>query len=882
MANVAPSVTQIRSQVAALRKRHPDACAFGIHTPAPWDGPRTLLIGNETLTLHHCTSSLDVRERLMSSPLGGPPVVILTPLTDAELEADVRARFVRGRLLTIKTWEVVRDAFQLRDIDPRLIAETWMADALLDLRSSRPERVVPSGFLDADTAWDMVAELLGLPTGRADVLELLRWAEAGGTGRLTASPEALREGVRRRLEETAGAAVEPLFACLAGSAANDAVPLGLVCGVVFAEDVGPDDRITVSKAAVRLERFCADRPVAPRAGRAWARASETLVEDALNAGGLESARAWLQRADVLLGEVEADGCAFLGRYSLHGFEQRLARLAAALSNTLDGGKAEPLGEALAALRAHGLARAFATRLSRVEMAARLVRWLRSWKDQEAAPGSFIAAAQQYAASGGFVDWVRSTLEAGDGSQPLSEAYGRLLEQVAQVRERENERFGRLLAEWVAAAASPGDALPIESVLSRVVAPLAEQVPVLLLVLDGMSVPVFRELAEDLGREGWVDLVPEGASDLGPVIAALPTVTEVSRASLLSGRLVSGGANVENEAFAGHELLRQRTGSKKPPILFHKGDLMEAGELGLATAVREELEDPGRRVVGVVVNAVDDHLAKGDQLRPAWSVESIRPLRGLLHASARAGRVVVITSDHGHVLERGAELRSYRDAERWRADDGSPAGGEVVLTGPRVVLPPSKRLIAPWGERLRYGQKKNGYHGGASPQEVVVPIGVFSIGVQAKGWREVGPRLPGWWSDQASPAPTAPVAPRPKPRQPKAQKVLFVDAEASANAGWIDLLLASPTWKNQAQAAGRLQVDLARVRAALAALDERGGRMTRSALAHRLELPSVRVNGFVAALRRVLNVDGYDVLEVDEASDTLVINRELLRKQFELP
>lgn len=74
----------------------------------------------------------------------------------------------------------------------------------------------------------------------------------------------------------------------------------------------------------------------------------------------------------------------------------------------------------------------------------------------------------------------------------------------------------------------------------------------------------------------------------------------------------------------------------------------------------------------------------------------------------------------------------------------------------------------------------------------------------------------------------------------------------------------------------------RIRQALDALDERGGRLTRTALATRLQLPLVRVGGFVAALRRLLNVDGYDVLHVDEASDTLVLNRELLAKQFELP
>ena len=51
---------------------------------------------------------------------------------------------------------------------------------------------------------------------------------------------------------------------------------------------------------------------------------------------------------------------------------------------------------------------------------------------------------------------------------------------------------------------------------------------------------------------------------------------------------------------------------------------------------------------------------------------------------------------------------------------------------------------------------------------------------------------------------------------------------------------------------------------------------------KIAVPAVRISGFVAALRRVLNVDGYAVLEVDEPSDSLALNRDLLRKQFELP
>ena len=43
----------------------------------------------------------------------------------------------------------------------------------------------------------------------------------------------------------------------------------------------------------------------------------------------------------------------------------------------------------------------------------------------------------------------------------------------------------------------------------------------------------------------------------------------------------------------------------------------------------------------------------------------------------------------------------------------------------------------------------------------------------------------------------------------------------------------------------------------------------------------RVSAWVAAVQRVLNVDSYGILELDEASQTVTLNRQLLMKQFRL-
>jgi hypothetical protein len=49
----------------------------------------------------------------------------------------------------------------------------------------------------------------------------------------------------------------------------------------------------------------------------------------------------------------------------------------------------------------------------------------------------------------------------------------------------------------------------------------------------------------------------------------------------------------------------------------------------------------------------------------------------------------------------------------------------------------------------------------------------------------------------------------------------------------------------------------------------------------MNLALVRVGPVVAAMQRVLNYDGYGVLTIDEAADLVVLNRELLERQFSL-
>src|SRR5262249_7211495 len=151
----------------------------------------------------------------------------------------------------------------------------------------------------------------------------------------------------------------------------------------------------------------------------------------------------------------------------------------------------------------------------VEMSLRLLAWLS--RQEEGEPGSFEQAARQYIEHGSFVDFARQHLYGGENVEVLSSAYRALAEVVTERRERENRRFGELLVNWIEVGSSGGAILRIEDVLKDVVARVARSHPALLIVMDGMSYAVFRELFEDVSARGWIPWAVNGEEWPRPVV-----------------------------------------------------------------------------------------------------------------------------------------------------------------------------------------------------------------------------------------------------------------------------------------------------------------------------------------------------------------------------
>ncbi|GAB3942651.1 hypothetical protein GCM10027614_30060 [Micromonospora vulcania] len=263
-------------------------------------------------------------------------------------------------------------------------------------------------------------------------------------------------------------------------------------------------------------------------------------------------------------------------------------------------------------------------------------------------------------------------------------------------------------------------------------------------------------------------------------------------------------------------------------------------------------------------------------------------------------MVILVSDHGHVVDRGPEsvtLPSGSGENRWRPSTEPAGDAEVAVAGSRVALGGGS-VVLPWREDVRYGPRKAGYHGGASPAEAVIPLLVLSAGdeLAVPGWAGAPVASPDWWREPLpeTPPPSADPASatrrrsrRPVEEQPDGLFDLAPADVAQAAASQpapiapdlVTALLASDRYAQRRDP--RLPLADERVGALLNTLIAGGDRATLDTLAARSGVPAHRINGTVTVLRRLLQVEGYPVITVDADGRTVHLNRKLLIEQFEL-
>lgn len=686
----APSFSQIKAQVAAVRQKVPQAKVIGIQSPGRWTGDTVTQDGEYGYVIHQCDSPLSFRLALRQATDEQVTKILITNLEEHDLGDDVLLRLAKRRLFPIDPWQIVRSLFVAHAVDPRLTKHAWIAESLLELIPSEGYPAARGGFLDAETVWPLLLkQAIGFRAEAPDLTSLLKWSlDAEATSRFRGCPEAFRNGASSWLTEKAGPVVELLLHCIERLDRPDAVPIGLAAGVVY----HPGAQGKLEKATGKLEeRFLGGVSPDVEQMQRWSNAATEAVRGLRN-NESKTYRQTIQRADEILRDIGADAMAYLSNTSPQGFDQRLARVGASLADVLDRGELDRLDSLVDArqqVTRHDQSAKETRRLERVDMAVRLVRWLGAQQQGHTLdPKSFVEAANAHLREGGFVDWARLSLRSGDPVRQLSEAYARLFDQVREIREQQSQVFAKLLADWTVSGSESNEIVPVERALDEIVSPLAAEGLVLVIVIDGMSVAVCRELLADITRHEWIAISEPGRHFNRPGLATIPSVTEFSRTSLVCGRLGQGTQDNEKIGFAEHPALVARSRSGSPPVLFHKALLQETKDAGLAADVRKEIASTHRRVVGVVVNAVDDHLLKGEQIDTRWSSDEIKVLSALLHEARIARRLVVLISDHGHVLDCQAEGRPFKDelagGERWRSAEGSPSDDELLVEGSRVV------------------------------------------------------------------------------------------------------------------------------------------------------------------------------------------------------
>lgn len=811
---------------------------------------------------------------------------------------DVRAHAVRRSTLTVDRADIVASRFGATDLDPRIRREPWLLDALIDAEPAAGWRR-HGPRLTRDTAVRaLLAARLGLggatdADAEIDAGALLDWSRTHtGPARYAQLDPAERNGLREWLDQAVGGVAAVVTGLAVAGRAADAMALGVLASVL-------DQSSPPAEAVLALGGLLGGTRHDPAQLRSFVTAVDGALQRRMaraesgGPAGEEARREVLSvvdRADAL-----ADDAGLTPHLDTHpflpsAFRARHRALAATLTIPADGAAADV---ALRALQEHQIARLHPERTAVATMAVRLLRRLAT---RPTTAASVSSAVTDHLHDGAWAERALSAVWAGESSPDpqVARAYRAVHDATRARLDSDDETFGGLLTSWTAhaAAPSPGGALLVEQVLDEIATPLLAAGPPLIIVVDGMSGAVATELGAQVAERGWAEVSRAGGRR-SAAVAAVPSVTRASRSALLTGRAVAGDQAGEAAGFAAFWKRHRRAGT-----LFHKAGIAGAAGHRLAEPLIAALAGDG--VVGVVLNTVDDaldHGREGD--RTAWRLEDITHLPELLDAARGYGRPVVLVSDHGHVLERSpdrdgpARIGPHRvegvESARWRTG-ADPGPGEVVLAGPRVLLG-GGRVVVPWRHDLRYTRRRAGYHGGASCAEMTVPVLVLlPVAEQADdllGWSLLGPENiePDWWSGRRAPAsftraPATP-APRRTPRKPRpgpeGDGLFEVPAPTAPSLG--ARVVASPVYDAQRAFVPRAPAKPT-VAAVLDSLVAADGRLSAVAVAAALGRAGRDPEFVVAALQRLLNVEGFPVLSID-AGRSVRLDVDLLILQFEI-
>ena len=824
-------------------------------------------------------------------------------------------------MFTVNSWELLADELGLRMLDPRLYSQdwTWLAEALRDIGSAAEWRRGTAVLKLDDAVRHVAAIRFGQEAGdRIDAAALLDWTRRPVlVTRFRELDAKERRGLRAHLEAEIGAVAQVVFWMLDKGQVHDALPAGLVFRELLAADRA--GRPGAREARIRAEERFVGSPAPPSDVLSrFAEISEAVLLRMMDGAEHDASVQAGDRAEEILAALGAEGVAEDSRVLSTGLQARLAALGAEISTAVRPPMSapwpndlDPVEEALVRLREHNRFDPASREGGDVLAAVRLVRWLASGP---AEPRTVLDGVAAHMAGTAWADRAASRIRFAHTEIPaLSTAYREVYARVRDRRAEFDEAFARRVAAWTEVSAHTDELLLAENLLHRIARPLAAERAPLIVLLDGMSAEIAVQIGEQIAAGGRFTEVARSEKGREGALATLPSTTTCSRTSLLCGRLATGGQSEERAGFAA--LWNQTAWGKRPADLLYQRDLgADAGD-ALPEDVQEAIGGT-ERAVAAVINTVDDALGKGRGTEDGmWTVDQIGKLGALLDAAARAGRPVVLTADHGHVWDRD-ENQKIGKGESARYRTGTPGERELLVTGDRV-LAEGGQIVVPWDERIRYTSRKEGYHGGISTAEMVIPVLVFvpDTALTPAGWAVLRPtqHAPAWWTQPLTteprtgqafepaerpgrreqpeqPARTGP-ARKTRKRVPTQDSALFDTDEAAPVPAPTPADRAGPSLGERVVASPAFEVSHGQVprgpaakevAAVIDVLAKAGGAAPKLPVGRVAEAAGkepYRAVRFLKMVAKVLNVEMFPVLTLTDAERTAELNTGLLKEQF---
>lgn len=823
-------------------------------------------------------------------------LVILTDRPEEDLGQATLARFVEHRLKTPDPWEAAMQVFGAQTIQRGLLAQSKNGDLATQLVAITPDAgwpVAPGGVLTSDHVFASIAvKYLDLPAG-ADAPAILKWTtREDATTKISelraSAQDTLSDAVLEWLAGQFGPAQRPVLHILQRGRLSQLAPIGLAMHLLR---TASSDWVQEAKIAeTRLtERVWPKLNLAPEELDSLGASSRATVEELLARTATNNVGTKvLKKTDDLLSEISARSVAHQSALlpsSLHAIFVRLGEALANRSGAVEEVWNDIQGHPL--ITHSPLSSPESRRKEAAHAGVRINRWLTSIQESTT-PKRLANLAQRQSAEDAWVDTAINVAAKGVDIPELALGLSEVTTEALRRRQEHDRAFAAALAvegtssdsELRGASSQNGMVWRIEELAQNVVAPIARTRPTLVLLVDGMSTGIATQILLDLVErsEDWTELVPEGTSRRASALAVLPTLTTNSRTSFFCGELISGGQPQERAGFDQVGRLVRRPGTK----LFHK-NVLESSQLGfelahdVADAIAQTQKYP---LVGCVLNTIDDALDRSDPAGMTWNEELVKHLRPLLDAARKYDRTVVITSDHGHVVERRVSEKKHvkgATSARSRTADSPAEAGEILVQGSRVLTDDNSAILA-IDESLRYTSVKSGYHGGASPAEVVVPVAVLEPASERdphqklEGWTVAPTQKPTWWELARTGSQTPGAA---DSHQTEGQYTFEVFNEPVAGTG--AAVIASDVYQAQKAIAGRISVTDESVADLLDALVAQDHRIGVQAVAPILQIPETRVQGAVGQLQKLLNIEGYPVVRMD--GGLLVLDAALLGQQF---